>query len=289
MKPPLVDVTFRALTAADIPAADALRSFAGWNQTPRDWQGYLEFEPAGCLVAEIAGRVVGTATTLTYGGTVGWIGMVLVHPDHRRGGIGAALLRRSIEYLRSSGIRSIKLDATPVGRAVYLPMGFQDEYELARFQGVAGPVSGMEAAGVGPLSTANWADVISFDAEIFGLPRPAVLASLAQRQPEWCFAAQRSGRVLGCLIARDGTNAVQLGPWIARDSDTAADLLAAAFARFAGRKVFIDVPASNVAGTELMHRIGFAVQRGYTRMYLGANPVPGKPAQIFSTSGAEKG
>mgnify|MGYP000349334607 CR=1 FL=1 len=47
--------------------------------------------------------------------------------------------------------------------------------------------------------------------------------------------------------------------------------------------------ASNVAGTELMHRIGFAVQRGYTRMYLGANPVPGKPAQIFSTSGAEKG
>ncbi len=289
MKSPHPDVTFRLLTPADLAAADQLREFAGWNQTPRDWEGYLEFEPAGCFAAELAGQVVGTATTITYGRDVGWIGMVLVHPEQRRHGIGSVLLNRCLDHLRARGIRSIKLDATPMGRAVYLPMGFVDEYDLSRFQGIAGPEPAADRAMLEPLGAAVWADVVEFDAEIFGVARPAVLRSLAAREPESCFVVRTGGVVRGFLMARTGRNAVQVGPWLARDDAAAAALLAGVVRRHAGQRMFIDVPAPNTTGAALMREIGFSVQRGYTRMFLGENPRPGVPARVFSTSGAEKG
>ena len=52
--------TIRRLVASDIPIAHELRRLAGWNQTERDWAGYLDFEPEGCFAAEIDGRVIGT-------------------------------------------------------------------------------------------------------------------------------------------------------------------------------------------------------------------------------------
>src|ERR1043165_4750237 len=127
-------LTLRYLTAADIPFADSLRANAGWNQTPADWQRFIELSPRGCLLAECEGRPVATATTVTYGSELGWIGMMLVHPDFRRRGIARVLMQHSIEILQSAGVKSIKLDATPAGREVYLRIGFKDEYTLTRFQ-----------------------------------------------------------------------------------------------------------------------------------------------------------
>jgi GNAT superfamily N-acetyltransferase len=282
-------VTFRRLTAADIPAAHELRRLAGWNQTMRDWAGYLEFEPEGCFAAEVEGKVVGTATTITYGKRFGWIGMVLVDPEQRRGGIGTALLNRSIEYLRAVGVASIKLDATPMGRTVYVPMGFQDEYQLARYQGVAASWAGTERDDIQPLKTGDLPDIIDFDAEIFGAERAVVITSLAKRDPGLGFVARSSRGINGYIIAREGSNALQVGPWLAKDPDVAEALLRPVFNAVAGKRAFIDVPAKNPPGEALMLKIGFSVQRPYTRMFLGSNAYPGDPSRVFSTSGAEKG
>ena len=103
----------QTMRRADIPFADSLRHIAGWNQLPADWERFLKMEPKGCFVATCQNNPVGTATTLTYDNKVAWIGMVLVHPNHRRKGIGRALLLKCIEHLRNLGIPSIKLDATP--------------------------------------------------------------------------------------------------------------------------------------------------------------------------------
>jgi GNAT superfamily N-acetyltransferase len=289
MKPLHSGITFRRLTAADIPAANELRRLAGWNQSTRDWAGYLEFEPEGCLAAEENGKVVGTATTITYGKRFGWIGMVLVDPAQRRGGIGTALLNRSIDYLRSTGVEGIKLDATPMGRTVYVPLGFQDEYELARYQGVAAAWSGTESRGIAPLTERDLPEVIGFDAEIFGAERATVIRSLAARNPELCFVSRSAAGIDGYIIAREGSNAIQVGPWLARDTGVAEGLLRPVFRAVAGKTAFIDVPATNPPGQALMKQINFSVQRGYMRMFLGTNRYPGRSSHVFSTSGAEKG
>ena len=281
-------VAWRALLPSDVPAAEALSRLAGWNQTEADWQGYLEFEPGGCLAVETDGRLIGTATTIRYGGQVGWIGMVLVHPDHRRLSLGTQLLGRSLEYLASRGTPSIKLDATPMGRKVYLPLGFRDEGEVTRYQGVVPALPG-ENAGTAPMAGFPSAALADLDAEAFGVRREQVLASLRGRRPELCFVARAASGAAGLLIARECREAIQLGPWVARDPALAESLLLAFFRAAEGRKVFLDVPASNPAGHEIIRRHGFAVQRGFTRMYLGDPGPPGRPEMVYGTSGAEKG
>jgi ribosomal protein S18 acetylase RimI-like enzyme len=287
------DFALRVLTPADVTFAAELNALIGWNQTERDWRGYLEFAPDGCFVADVAGQRAGTATTIAYGDRFGWVGMVLVRPEFRRLGLGTTLLRHTIDFLRSRGTGCVKLDATPMGRPVYLPLGFVDEYEVSRYQ-VTAAGAGVGAAGAAeetlqPLAEADFSAVVRLDAAAFGAERPAVLRAMSGRDPEMCFAVSEAGRIRGYAIARQGREAVQLGPWIAEDPETAERLLGAVLARVAGRRVFVDVPHPNAAGRALVERHGFTVQRGFMRMFLGENRHPGAPEKVYGTSGAEKG
>lgn len=310
-------VVLRGFRPADIAFAHHVRQLAGWNQTEQDWRGYLAFEPEGCFIAEVNGRPAGTATTTRYGGRFGWIGMVLVHPDHRRLGVGTQLLRHAIGYLQGAEVSSIKLDATPMGKKVYVPLGFADEYEISRYEGVAGSGPGDPGGGRGPKAVepvfssvgratppaplpetaaqvsrflpADLEAVALFDGPVFGADRAPVIQTLRGRNPDWCFVAREGSEVTGYLIAREGANAVQIGPWVARDRVSAASLLRALFYGVPGRRVFVDVPAPNPAGADLMRQHGFVVQRTLTRMVLGQNAHPGTPLFIYSTGGPEKG
>ena len=76
------------------------------------------------------GNVMGTVTTIPYENHFAWIGMVLVDPSKRRQGIGTQLLREALQLTADQ--ETIKLDATPAGREVYLKLGFVDEYKIIR-------------------------------------------------------------------------------------------------------------------------------------------------------------
>jgi hypothetical protein len=204
-------------------------------------------------------------------------------------GVGSQLLRHAINYLKASGVRCIKLDATPMGKKVYVPLGFLEEYELARFEGAAPSVDARAANAVAPFSAGAVDFVARFDAPIFGAERRAVIAELSGRNPELCFVASDETGIRGYLIAREGANAIQVGPWMARDAATAERLLLALFSRVGGRTVFVDVLGPNVQGAALLKKHAFRVQRTLTRMFLGENNAPGEPEFIYSISGAEKG
>jgi ribosomal protein S18 acetylase RimI-like enzyme len=240
-------------------------------------------------VAEADGKPAGTATTIRYGDRFGWIGMVLVHPGFRRLGIGTQLLNRAIGRLQQCGVQCIKLDATPMGKKVYVPLGFIDEYELSRYEGAPKAVGSMDHTDVVPFSRADFAAMVRLDGIAFGAERAAVLQSLSQRNPELCFALRDGAGIAGFIIAREGAGAVQVGPWIARDPVVAERLLRALFRRLTGRRVFVDVVEPNGPANALIQAEGFSVQRTLTRMYLGKNLHPGEPRLVFGISSPEKG
>src|SRR5262245_15718107 len=91
-------VQVRALTESDVESALGLQRPEGWNQTERDWRRLIRMEPQGCFAAEVNGTVVATVTTSTYGQTLAWVGMMLVHPHYRRQGIGKKLLSTALNY-----------------------------------------------------------------------------------------------------------------------------------------------------------------------------------------------
>lgn len=283
------ETVIRQLTEADIPFAMELKNIAGWNQVEADWQGYLTYEPEGCFLAEINGHPAGTATAIRYGTKLGWIGMVLVHPDLRRHGIAKHLLKRTIAYLQDLGVTCIKLDATPMGKTVYVPLGFAEEYELERYQGVAGIVKQLKKEDVIPITEEWMAELTAFDAEYFGVSRNEVLSNLAARDNRYGLCIRQDGHMLGYLLAHQGYNAVQVGPWIARSEQAAEVLFEAFMCEAAGKTILLDMPCLNDFGKALLLKHGFTVQRGFTRMYLGENRCPGFPQGIYGTSGAEKG
>src|SRR5262249_32451649 len=106
------------MTEPDIALGMRLKQQAGWNQTEADWRRCLALEPDGCFVAELDSQSVGTVTTCTFG-DVAWVAMVLVEETVRGRGIGRALMERALAYLESTGVRCVRLDATPLGRPLY--------------------------------------------------------------------------------------------------------------------------------------------------------------------------
>jgi GNAT superfamily N-acetyltransferase len=280
----------RLLTRADVPFADSLRALAGWNQTLADWERFLASAPDGCFLAEWDGAPAGTATTTVYGSTLAWIGMVLVHPEYRRRGIGRALLQHCLEHLRQRGVRCIKLDATPLGRTVYRGLGFQDEWTLARW--VGGPVGAQPSqveAGLRPWRATDASFVEQLDAAAFGITRRRLLTTLAQQSLSAWVCEPETDCPAGYGLLRPGSQALYLGPVVASSPEVGLRLAQGLLAESQGQTVFWDIPDDNAAAVSFARQQGFRLQRPLTRMFLGENLAVGQPNQQFAIAGPEIG
>ncbi len=280
----------RLLTRADLPFADQVRERAGWNQTVEDWERFLALEPDGCFLAEWEGRPAGTATTIRYGTALAWIGMLLVHPDHRRRGIGRALLEHCLDHLRDRGVRNIKLDATPLGEPLYASLGFQTDWTLARWSGHV-PVQRVDVSGAGsrPWREADLSEVRDLDASVFGASRRRLLARLVTQSLAALVLEPVPGTLPGFGLLRPGSRALYLGPVVAASDDAGLNLIERLLARSEGRPILWDIPEPNAAAVAWAERHGFTVQRRLTRMSWGSNPAPGDPRRQFAISGPETG
>jgi GNAT superfamily N-acetyltransferase len=249
----------RTLTPSDIPGLLELCSAAGWNQTEADWLRVMALEPEGCIGVACDGRIVATATAVCYGRDLAWIGMVLTHADHRGRGLGTRTTARAVEHARSRGVRAIKLDATDMGRPVYLRLGFVDECAVERW--TRGPESPpLTRARRGPRCEPYRPDP-ALDRAAFGADRGAVLASLA-RGPSLSVPGQ------GFAMARRGARALQLGPCVARSAQAARALLVGLLEREPATNVYWDLLPGNPHAAALAAEIGFTPARKLVRMAL---------------------
>jgi predicted N-acetyltransferase YhbS len=249
---------------------------------------FLAAAPDGCFLAEWNGVPAGTATTIVYSQALAWIGMVLVHPNCRRRGIGRALLGRCIEHLRSHEVRCIKLDATPPGKKVYDALGFEDEWTLTRWErAVANSPKSKQASSTRDCRDAD--AIESLDVEAFGTSRKKVLEPLLKQAQCALVSETECGRIEGYGLLREGSAACYLGPVVVESCDAAIQLLNALLPAAEKRKVYWDIPDQNGAAVELAKEHDFMPQRTLTRMYLGENATPGDPQRQFAIAGPEIG
>jgi GNAT superfamily N-acetyltransferase len=278
----------RTMLAADLSFADSLRELVGWNQTLADWRRFLTMQPQGCFLAEWDGAPAGTATTVVYGSDLAWIGMVLVHPEYRRRGIGHSLLLKCVQYLRACRVRCIKLDATPQGRPVYGSLGFRDEWTLRRWETeLSTLVSETPDSGIRAWTEADAPRFDLLDARAFGASRRQWMLALAQ---QCCCALtyeSESGAPIGCGMLRRGARAFYLGPVSATSPQAGIALIEALTVQGHAGRVFWDIPDLNVAAVGWAKRHGFRMQRSLTRMWLGDNCGAGDPLEQFALAGPE--
>lgn len=304
----------RLFTFDDIAFGLQLSRQAGWNQLEDDWRRCLLLAPDGCFVAELDGMPAGTTTTCTFG-DASWIGMVLVEKDLRRRGIGEALMRHALDYLDGKGLRAIWLDATALGRPLYEKLGFVEQEIVGRYGGVprigegtveVGPArtetcrfGGAARSGdprrareVRPLRSDDMPAIVEMDHAVLAYDRSALLQLLGRDLARVTCSADR---LTGFLFVRRGANAWQIGP-CAAEKDAGRRLFQDAWRRFAGQKVYVDVPLQNQTAVATVQAAGLKLEREFSRMKRGQacsiaeNGAHGQATfRLWSAFGPEKG
>jgi GNAT superfamily N-acetyltransferase len=273
MPPTMGDVIVGHLGPADLDEALALSSAAGWNQRLDDWRLLVGLAPDGSFAARDRGRIVGTAIGIDYGG-FSWIAMMLVEPGHRGRGLGRRLLEAAMEAVPDD--RPVRLDATPMGRPLYLSFGFEDESAITRF--TADASRGDMPAGDGSilvravrrLESGELADVAAEDARVFGGRRRTVLEWALDMAPEYALATENgaAGGSRQYCFGRHGRLFDQIGPVVAAREDAARALVRAAVAVASahGRALVVDVFDTRGSFGAWLQASGFQPQRPLFRM-----------------------
>jgi ribosomal protein S18 acetylase RimI-like enzyme len=269
--------TEHSLGAQHIAGCLALSQAAHWNQNEADWRLMLDIGH-GWGISLADGTLIASTLVLPYG-DFAWISMVLVHPAHRRQGHASRLLRVAIGDLQTRGLTAV-LDATPAGREVYRQEGFRDTWTFKRYQ-----KSGSEPVFRAPVlhgKTGSDPD-FALDREAFGADRTGLLRAL-QRRLSMAAVSLRNGFVLG----RDGREAWQIGPLVARDEETAMVLLQAAIAAVPA-PLYVDVVDHAPKLQQWLQANGFAFQRPFTRMIHASDRAPGNEKLVYLVAGPELG
>jgi GNAT superfamily N-acetyltransferase len=268
-------VTEVRLGADHLAGCVALSAAAGWNQNAADWRLMLELgEGWGLELRD--GTLAASTLVIPYGGFA-WISMVLVLPGQRRKGYATQLLRTALAALERANLTPV-LDATPAGREVYREEGFRDAWGFKRFvvQRKSPPPA---SSRVRALRETDWPWIAELDRAAFGGKREPLLRSLARRLPDAALVVEGDGFILG----RDGREASQLGPLVARSAETARILLETVLARAAG-PLYLDLADHAALAPQ-----GLAEQRRFTRMVYGMAPAPGDRSKVFLVAGPELG
>jgi len=309
-EPAALGLRLATLTEGDVDAGLALSDAAGWNQTGDDWALFIRHGRAIGL-RDPGGHWVATAAALPYGRDRGWISMVLVAEAWRHRGLASRLLDDGVAHLRAAGVVPV-LDATPAGAAVYRRLGFVPGFEIDRWERPALP-TGLSATSTAspsvlpvlarppsanadappsgaprPAGPADLEALLALDRAATGLDRRFLLSSFLSRAETRAWRTE-GGRAF--VIARAGRRAIQIGPLVAGDLAEAAALLdtAIAAAQASGRAIFLDLPRAHRPLAERLERQGFARQRPFVRMSLGAAEAPRLAAGMFVLAGPEFG
>jgi predicted N-acetyltransferase YhbS len=269
---------------SDIPAGIRLCRAAGWNQLEQDWKMFLDMQGGDAFVAaDEHGNIVGTVASMRYQNKFAWIGMMLVDPERRRQGIAMLLMQHILEELKD--LRSVKLDATPAGREVYLRLGFKDEYILTRWLCDQSLILGENHDNVRAMTEDDLQAVLDLDRKVFGAERSELIKHFWREQPGFARVLIKENKVVGYTFGRKGFSYYSIGPVVATGTSDAQKLIATVMSQAHDMLMIIDVPQQHEALAQWLSEVGFKKQRDLIRMYRGSNEWPGMLENQFSILG----
>ncbi|MEM8689771.1 MAG: GNAT family N-acetyltransferase, partial [Pseudomonadota bacterium] len=235
-------MTYTLMTEDYIAEAQALTTSFNWPHTVEDWS--FAFGLGSGLMAQDAGRLIGTCLTWPLGPNVSSLGMLAVAKEAQGRGIGRTLLRRALETQTG---RTVLLHATHQGIDLYRSEQFSPIEEIRQVQGVVTLAD--ESAvpdGLPPVvpwqpdrDAAVFQKLLVLDEAATGLQRTVLLEALVSRAVFLCLGSADRPEGYACL-RRFGRGQV-IGPVVAPSAEGALALVHAFLTAHAGAFVRIDV------------------------------------------------
>lgn len=283
-------VRIRQMTDADLKRISELRAAVRWAADPRTFDLLRGMRVARWAVAE--------ASDGTLAGMVGAVPMVdvgilchlAVRGDHREMGLGTRLSAWAIAYLRSSGVRTVRLYSTHQAEGLYSALGFRASarrvvYRLERawrrdqLQQVHQQSAGYR---VETLTVGDLPELYGLDYWSYGADRSALIFAVLRLHPgRGLVARDATGRIKGYVIRSSAGRNIRIGPFVAADPDVAGLLLGNALRENEGTPVEVTVPGPDDSPAHvLLKEFGFVGREDRLLMELGNKPNSGNAGLI---------
>jgi ribosomal protein S18 acetylase RimI-like enzyme len=278
----------RGMREAELKFAAECTTAEGWlGENFYTLEGFFQFDPPGCLIAEQDGHPVGICIATFYG-TSGFIGELIVRPEARGRGVGAALLNHGITYLKGRGVATVYLDG--VGKAVglYERNGFHKVCRSWRFHGQPAGKASPQAR---RMVASDLEQVSALDYRSFRADRSFFLRRRFAKYPELCYLLVEAGHIVGYIMGRRDEDWIAAGPWVMNEQTGDPSELLNAFAfGVAGQAFSLGILDTNRAACDLVHSLGFVEREDSPwRMALGTSHDLGASPQCYAVGSAAKG
>ena len=274
-----MSLSIRLLLEADLENADAILKSAFNSSESRliDLHMYRKIQPDGWFLALQNETPVGMVGTTNYA-AFAYVGMMAVHPQAQRQGVGLALMQHLLAWLDQQRVPFILLDASAAGQPLYEKLGFIAYGPVVVFQRRSGLSCHDRLPHVQAVSIRDLDELVKYDTDAFGANRGRVLRALLTTFPERALMLRgEEGRMTGYVFAQEN----RIGPWVMQHSQDAETLLRAALSLPYSGTVSVVVPEVNREAVELLKRYGFETVRVNRHMGRGSGALPRQLRRIY--------
>ena len=280
-------ISIRPLADTDLEsAADILTSaFHRSGNWANELRLYRELQPDGYFGAYQEGALVGMVGSTIYS-TFAYVGMMGVHQQFQRQGIGLALMQHFLKWLDGKNVPQIQLDASEAGQPMYEKLGFVAQERVFVLQRQAGLPALELPQHVESIRPSDLVGLTEIDAKIFGADRRKVFTALLQAYPERAFFLHDTqGRVTGYIFMQER----RIGPWVMLEAGDDESLLQAVLSLDPGDMVSVVVPETNQRALEILHHYGFQIARTNRHMARGPTAAIGQRDKVYAQTSLSVG
>lgn len=272
--------SIRLLADADLESTNAIlqSAFRRSENWLTDLQLFHKLQPDGVCLACRHEIPLGIVAAIKYS-TFAYVGLMGVHQESQRQGIGLALMQHILAWLDQEGMHQIVLDASPSGQPLYEKLDFVARDEVYILQRQIGEPPFQRPTEVHPLSLQNLDLVAATDKRAFGADRSRLLRALLETYPQRAFLLNDGqGGISGYVIAQEK----RIGPWVMENAATAEVLLKAVLSLPFDGKVSVVVPGENMDAIALLQRYAFKTVRVNRHMMRGSDMPASRREKIFA-------
>ena len=204
-----------------------------------------------------------------------WLACIIVHPNHRKKGLGNIITQSLINGIDRERFKTIYLDATEMGYPVYKKIGFEVESEYVHLHQELLIDPGNISKNIYTFQQEFINEILKLDEEISGERRRGILSDFL----ESALVYKTGQDIQGFYIPHWGD-----GPIIARSNEAGLELIKLRIQQ----KTNAIIPIANQTALEFLEKHGFKAYKTSKRMFIG-NPKKWNPNGIYNRISGQLG
>ncbi|AOM41237.1 GNAT family N-acetyltransferase [Xenorhabdus hominickii] len=262
-------------------------SAENWDMGEGDTDSFFNVDPNCFFITYRGEQPISSISMARYSDTYAHGGNFIVKPEFRNHICAGRIWKTTMIFADQ---RTIGCDGNWDISHLYEKRGFVPYYRNLRLSGAVTQKMPLPLGAL-PITPANIAEVIQYDAECTGIHRGALLTDWFFGKNRYGFYTVSQNRVTGMIGIRKSENGYRIGPFHADNAEAVETLTFTALAQVpTGEQVSADIPeTTNNDFLLLAHEIGLRELFFTFRMYKGNNIPKGRLDKVKAIASLELG